>query len=529
MQLRLELYLYPGMNFSARHISRCKARFAQLLLPCVFFLLPALSWAASDWSSEILYFVLIDRYADGDSTNNRRVERSNPGGYHGGDLKGLTQHLDELADLGITALWINPVQKQVNQSFYASAPAKLGIPEFKHWGFHGYWIDDFTAMEPQFGTLDDLKHLVDEAHKRNIKVLLDVVYNHAGYGSSYESRRTSDGQGWVRPGEGNCDVDPITCRVGGLPDFRTELPEVRDYLLEANITLAKEAGVDGFRLDTFKHVDTAFWLEHRRRTQAEINKNFFLLAEYWGGNASSLDPFFAQDEIDAGFDFGFKGGCESFVNGRGRTIAYGSYLASRHKVRKGYLLADYLSSHDEPMALYDLGGDKDKFRICAAIQMTSIGLPVIYYGEEVARAGSEWPLNRTDMPWGDRDIKPGKGGARDESMREYYKTLLHIRRHHPALSRGDYTLLSGPQDAVLAYIRHEEESGDNVMVLVNRDERELTADFMLPGIWNEKPVSDELNGKPVTIAAGRVNLIMAPKSVRILSIDSGVSLGKADH
>jgi len=517
------------MKFRTRKSRPALARFAPFLLSCIFLLSPAFSWAAPDWSDDILYFVLIDRYADGDSTNNRRVERSNPGGYHGGDLKGLTQHLDELADLGITALWINPVQKQVPQGFYASAPANLGIPEFKHWGFHGYWIDDFTAMEPQFGSLDDLKHLVEEAHKRHIKVLLDVVYNHAGYGSSYESRRTSDGQSWMRSGEGNCEVDPITCRVGGLPDFKTELPEVRDYLLNANITLAKQAGVDGFRLDTFKHVDTDFWLEHRRRTRAELGKDFFLLAEYWGGNASSLDPFFARDEIDAGFDFSFKGSCESFVNGRGRTVAYGSYLASRHKVRKGYLLADYLSSHDEPMALYDLNGDKAKFQICAAIQMTSIGMPVIYYGEEVARAGSVWPLNRTDMPWGDRDIKPGNALPRDESMREYYKALLHIRRHHPALSRGDYTLLSGPQDAVLAYIRHDAASGDNVMVLVNRDDKESATDFMLPGIWpdiwNGKPVVDELTSKPVTVAAGRIELIMAPKSVRILSLASG----KAEH
>ena len=513
------------MNFRAFNPIPSKTRFAPFFLFCILFLLPAFSWAAPDWSADILYFVLIDRYADGDSSNNLRVQRSNPGGYHGGDLKGLTQHLDELADLGITALWINPVQKQISKPVYASAPANLGIPEFQHWGFHGYWIDDFNAIEPQFGTLDDLKHLVSEAHERHIKVLLDVVYNHAGYGSHYETLKTSDGQPWMRSGEGNCDVDPITCSVGGLPDFRTELPEVRDYLLNANINLAKEAGVDGFRLDTFKHVGTDFWLEHRRRTRAELGDKFFLLAEYWGGDASSLDPFFQRDEIDAGFDFGFKGSCESFVNGRGRAVAYGSYLRSRHKVRKGYLLADYLSSHDVPMALYDMGGDKAKFRICAAIQMTSIGIPVIYYGEEVARSGSIWPLNRTDMPWGDRDILPGKGKPRDESMREYYKKLLHIRRHHPALSRGDYTLLTRPKDAVLGYIRHDVASGDAVMVLVNRNDKESTADFMLPGawpgIWDGKPVSNELNGKTVTIADGHIALNMAPKSVQILTLDSG--------
>ncbi len=512
------------MNFRTRLTDHTLARFALGSLLCIL-LSPAQSWAAADWSDEILYFVLIDRYADGDLTNDQRVERGNPGGYHGGDLKGLADHLDELADLGITALWINPVQKQVAKGFFASAPASLGIPEFKHWGFHGYWIDDFTAMEPEFGSLDDLKHLVEEAHKRQIKVLLDVVYNHSGYGSQYESRKTSDGQSWVRTGEGNCDVDPITCSVGGLPDFRTELPEVRNYLLDANITLAREAGVDGFRLDTFKHVETDFWLEHRHRTRAELGENFFLLAEYWGGDASSLDPFFARDEIDAGFDFGFKGSCESFVNGRGRAVAYGSYLRSRHKVRKGYLLADYLSSHDEPMALYDMDKDKARFRICAAIQMTSIGMPVIYYGEEVARAGSVWPLNRTDMPWGDRDILPGKGKARDESMREYYKALLHIRRSHPALTHGDYTLLTGPKDTVLAYVRHDAANDDSVMVLVNRDDKEAAADFALPDSWRGKPVEDDFNKRPLVIADGHLQLNMAPESVRILSL----ATGKAEH
>ncbi|MBU1775469.1 MAG: alpha-amylase, partial [Gammaproteobacteria bacterium] len=408
---------------------------------------------------------------------------------------------------------------------YASAPAKLGLAEFRHCGFHGYWIDDFNALDPHFGAMGDLQTLVAEAHKRNIKVLLDVVYNHAGYGAGYESRRTSDGQSWLRFGEGNCEVDPVTCRVGGLPDFRTELPEVRDYLLQANIDLARQAGVDGFRLDTYKHVATDFWLEHRRRTRAEIGRDFFLLAEHWGGDAKSLDPYFEKDEIDAGFDFSFKGSCEAFVNGRGRAVAYGSYLASRHKVRKGYLLAHYLSSHDEPMALYNLGNDKDKFRICAAIQMTSLGLPVIYYGEEVARAGSEWPLNRTDMPWGERDIRPGKGKARDEAMRDYYKALLHIRREHPALRRGDYTLLSGPKEPLLAYLRHDAASGDSVMVLVNREDRELAADFMLPEWLNGKPLMDDLNKKASLSSTGRITLPMDPRSVRILSAGSG----KAEH
>ena len=491
------------------------------LLSCLLFFFPLYSGVAADWSDEVVYFVLIDRYADGDSGNNRGVERRNPGGFHGGDLRGLTQQLDELAELGITALWINPVQKQIAQCPYANAPAKLGLAEFRHCGFHGYWIDDFETLDAHFGTLADLKLLVDEAHKRHIKVLLDVVYNHAGYGSRYASRRAADGQSWLRTGEGNCDVDPVSCSVGGLPDFRTELPEVRDYLLQANIDLSKQAGVDGFRLDTYKHVSTDFWLEHRRRTRAELGRDFFLLAEHWGGDAASLDPYFARDEVDAGFDFGFKGNCESFANGRGRAVAYGSYLASRHKVRKGYLLAHYLSSHDEAMALSNLHNDRDKFRLCAAIQLTSLGLPVIYYGEEVARAGSEWPLNRTDMPWGARDILPGKGKVRDETLRAWYKQLLHIRRHHPALRRGDYTLLSGAQDKWLAYVRSDAASGDSILVLVNREDSEAAVDLMLPAAWHGKPLLDELQHAALPPSGDTLQLRLAPASVRIFGIASG--------
>jgi len=475
---------------------------------------------AADWSGEVLYFVLIDRFADGDRSNNQRVERRNPGGYHGGDLKGLIQQLPELADLGVTALWINPIQLQMDRGLPAQAPPKLGVPEFTHWGFHGYWIADFQKIEPQFGTLQDLKNLVDEAGKRGIKVLLDVVYNHPGYASIYEGRRTAQGEDWIRPGEGNCEVNPVTCRVGGLPDFRTELPEIRDYLLEANLALARASGVAGFRLDTYKHVASDFWLEHRRRTRAAMGPDFFLLAEHWGGTAESLDGFFERDEVDSGFDFSFKGNCEAWVQGRGRTVAFGSYLRGRHRVRPGYVLAHYLSSHDEPMALGNLGGDKQKFRLCVAVQMTSLGMPVIYYGEEVGRGGTEWPLNRNDMPWGARDVMPGRGVPRDESLRDFYKRLIALRKQHPALTRGDYTLLTGREDRVLAYSRRDAASGDQVLTLLNRDDKPAVVDYALPANWPAGPLADRLQSGTVAPADGRIRLELAPQSVRVLVPDT---------
>jgi glycosidase len=489
--------------------------FAIFLLFLVVAQHSAYAQVGTRWGNEILYFVLIDRFADGDSTNNHRVERRNPGGYHGGDLKGLTAQLDELADLGITAIWINPVQKQMDQGMYAQGLAKLGVPDFTHWGFHGYWIDDFSVIEPHFGTRDDLKNFVEAAHRRGIKVLLDVVYNHSGYSSPYKKRSTAGGESWMRLGEGNCEVDPVKCAVGGLPDFKTELPEVRNYLLDANLDLAKYAGVDGFRLDTYKHVESDFWREHRQRTRSEVGPDFFLLAEHWGGTASSLDEFFARDEVDAGFDFSFKGSCEGFVLNRGRAIAFGSYLGKRHKIRPGYLVAHYLSSHDEPMSLANLSGDKDKFRICVAVQMTTLGMPVIYYGEEVARGGSEWPLNRNDMPWGERDIRPGKGVARDEALRSDYRQLIKLRKSHPALTRGDFLLLTGAQDPALAYLRHDPESKDSVLVIANRGDTPLTVNYPLPATWAADDMADAASDETITLTEKRFEVVVAPKTVRI--------------
>lgn len=473
----------------------------------------ALPLASRTWADEVLYFVLVDRFADGDATNNRGVDRRNPGGWHGGDLKGLTAQLDELRSLGVTALWINPVQLQQPRGMTASAP---GAGSFVHEPFHGYWIADFTQMEPHFGSEDDLKRLVDEAHRRGIKVLLDVVVNHAGYNNAYTSRRTAAGVPWLRVGEGDCDANPVTCAVGGLPDFRTELAEVRDYLLDANIGLARRTGIDGFRLDTYKHVESAVWQEHRRRTRAELGAGFFLLAEHWGGTAQSLDPYFERDEVDAGFDFSFKGSCEGWVTGRGRSVAYAAYLRSRHQVRAGHVLAHYLSSHDEPMMLANLQGDRQRFRVCVALQMTSLGMPVVYYGEEVARGGDAWPFNRNDMPWGERDILPGRGVARDEALRESYRRLIRIRLSHPALRRGDYTMLTQPADRVLAFMRRDAASGDAVIVLANREDEALAADIALPPAWTAAAARDSLSGEPATIGEGRLRITLAPKSVRIV-------------
>ena len=467
---------------------------------------PAGPSVTSKWAKEILYFVILDRFADGDPSNDADVDIQAKGTFHGGDMKGLRAHLNEISDLGVTALWITPVVKNI-PGFVTGA----GFPD---WGYHGYWADDFTKVDPRFGTEEDLKALVDDCHKKGIKVLLDVVYNHAGYDSHYLTDPKT--KSWLRVESlGTCGTDDITQCVAGLPDFKTENQEVADYLLNANLQLAKRVGVDGFRLDTVKHIDHAFWQEHRKRTREFLGQDFFLLGEVWGGDPQVLDPYFENDELDAGFDFSFQGNVISFVAGRGRTIAFDRYLKSREKVRNGYILCHFLSTHDVPGALFQFKGDKDLFRLAVVLQFTSVGIPLIYYGEEVGRAGGDWPDNRSDMPWGDRKIKPGEGQPRDEKLRADYIKIITIRKAHPALWEGYHTGLSTEGD-LLVFRMDDPVSGDTVVVAVNRGAAPAPATFQVPTSWTESGITDAYNNnEAVTVKDGQVQSTIPPKGARI--------------
>jgi glycosidase len=464
------------------------------------------------WADSVLYFVILDRFADGDAHNNRAVNIRQKGTFHGGDLAGLRQQLDEIASLGATAIWITPVVDQID-GFVTGA----GFPD---WGYHGYWADDFSKVDPRFGTEAELKALVDDAHARGLKVILDVVYNHAGYDSKYVTDpRTS---GWLRVG-GSCGTDDLTLCVSGLPDFKTEQPEVADFVMKSQIERAKRVGLDGFRLDTVKHVDHSFWQEHRRRTREQVAENFFLVGEVWGGDAGSLDPWFAGDEMDAGFDFSFQGNVLGWLQGRGRTVAFDRYLKSREKVRQGYLLSQYLSSHDVKGALSILEGDRELFRLAALLQMTTQGMPTIFYGEEVGRPGGDWPDNRSDMPWGDRQIQPGAGQPRDEALREDYRRLIAIRRAHPALSRAPHTPIASEGD-LLVFLRRDEASGasgDTVVVAINRAAAPATASFDAPAEWKDSPVRDFWKEEDVQRSGARIEITVGPKDARILGVIHG--------
>ena len=481
---------------------------ASLLLAGLLAAAAAVPKPARPWSDDILYFVLVDRFADGDPGNDANVDRKAKGAFHGGDLKGLLAQLDEIASLGVTAIWVNPLVKNI--------PGHVDGAGFPDWAYHGYWADDFTSLDPRFGTEEDLRKLVEACHARGIKVLLDVVYNHAGYDTRY--LRDPKTRKWLRSTiVGDCGEDDLTSCLAGLPDFKTEQPEVAKFLLDAQIAWAKRSGIDGFRLDTVKHVDHPFWQEHRKRTRAELGPQFFLLGEVFGADAEVLEPWFEPDEMDAGFDFSFQGNVLGFVQGRGRTVAFNRYLEMRQKIRPGHLVAHYLSTHDTTGALFQLKGDMALFRLAAVLLFTTSGIPVVYYGEEVGRLGGEWPDNRSDMPWGTRDVLPGAGLPRDDALRRDYQKLIGIRKAHPALSRGNHIALS-TEGNLYVFARRDAASKDLVVVAVNRGSEPATATFAAPPEWEAARVVDSLDASttPPTRSTGSLTVKLGPRQSQIL-------------
>jgi alpha-amylase len=222
--------------------------------------------------------------------------------------------------------------------------------------------------------------------------------------------------------------------------------------------------------------------------------------------------------MDAGFDFSFQGNVLAFVQGRGRTVAFDRYLKSRDKVRAGHLLSPYLSSHDTPGALFQLQGDKQLFRLAAALELTVSGLPMIYYGEEVGRPGGDWPDNRSDMPWGNRKIEPGAGKPRDEVMRAWYKKLIAVRRAHPALSHGIYESVSSDGD-LLVFRRRDEAAKDTVLVAVNRGAQAATVAFDPPAEWEGRAAYDEISGERPARKDARFAGTVEPRGVAVFAAE----------
>ncbi|WP_341347033.1 pullulanase [Paenibacillus sp. FSL H3-0469] len=464
-----------------------------------------------DWDEARIYFALTDRFKDGDPDNNENVDTTHPEAYHGGDFRGMIDNLDYLKELGINTLWITPVVDNIDFNQGVSFGGK-------QYAYHGYWAKDFTKLDEHLGDMDTFKELIDKAHDRGIKIMVDVVLNHTGYGlkeSDEQSGVTAEDKarfaGMLRTDGVQADKDVIRGELSGLPDFRTEDPAVREKLIAwqtgwlDNARTERGDTIDYFRVDTVKHVEDTTWKAFKNALTT-IDPSFKLVGEYFGGTADNDGGTLQSGQMDGLLDFGFKEQAKRFAGGS--ITAVDAYLQEREaKISNTRMMAQFLSSHDEDGFLSEyVDGDKGKLKVAAALQITAKGQPVVYYGEELGRSGKnagnmaegEFSRNRGDMPWDQL--------AAEQGLRDHYKKLLNIRANYSEVyARGTRSWLAGNDES--GYLAFNKQYGKtNIVTVINSKAEGLNVEIPVP-YAPLSAVKDEYSGKEYTVsAAGKVSI-----------------------
>jgi len=502
------------------------------------------------WNSATIYFLLTDRFKNGNPANDRAAGRAKDGAklrnFEGGDLAGLLQEIEAgyFDSLGVTAIWMTPFVEQI----HGSVDEGTG----KTYGYHGYWTRDWTAVDPALGTKGDLRAVVDAAHRRGIRVLMDAVVNHAGPGTTKDPAWPSE---WVRTGP-NCTYKDYTTTVdctlvSTLPDIRTdsdvpvELPPAllakwdregrknrevieleaffhrtgyprapRYYVIKWLTDWVREIGFDGYRVDTAKHFEPSVSPELKREAalaladwrrkhpdQARDTLPFYMVGEVYGWEPSQARGYdfgdrkvdFFANGYDALINFGFKsdtGSLDRLFTRYSATISDGAL--------RGVSLLNYLSSHDD-------GSPHDPDRrdpLGAGTRLLlAPGGAQIYYGDELARplkvSGAVGDANlRSLMNWGDRE--------RRAKVLEHWRKLGRFRRDHPAVGAGVHRTL---QAKPYIFSRMLESAGRVDRVLVAMDQGAGEKRIPVFGVFPDgTALVDGYSGVVATVRNGAVSL-----------------------
>lgn len=385
-----------------------------------------------DWDESVIYFMVTDRFFDGNESNNtasgaKTYGKDNAGLYHGGDFAGITQKLDYLEDLGINTIWITPIVENI-PGVTVTDTGKEDVPY--NAAYHGYWASDFTKLNPTLGTEEEFQTLIDQAHNRGIRIMVDIVVNHAGYDTDFGDM--------IRSGEDIVSGSDQKDSLSNLPDFRTEDPAVSAQLVKWQTQWVKDFGIDYFRVDTVKHVENDTWAE-LKNALTETDPNFKMIGEYAGGGYASNGNTLGTGEMDSDLDFDFNDQATNFVKGNISSVE--SFLTSRNSgLNNTYMTGQFLGSHDEDgfkKKLLDGGMAEDAATaasmVAASLQITAKGQPVIYYGEEIGLTGlNNYPYqtNRYDFDWTMVNS--------DNKTYQHYKKMLSIRNAYTdVFARGD--------------------------------------------------------------------------------------------
>lgn len=454
-----------------------------------------------DWDESVIYFMVTDRFFDGNESNNtasgaKTYGKDNAGLYHGGDFAGITQKLDYLEDLGINTIWITPIVENIS-GVTVTDTGKEDVPY--NAAYHGYWASDFTKLNPTLGTEEEFQTLIDQAHNRGIRIMVDIVVNHAGYDTDFGDM--------IRSGEDIVSGSDQKDSLSNLPDFRTEDPAVSAQLVKWQTQWVKDFGIDYFRVDTVKHVENDTWAE-LKNALTETDPNFKMIGEYAGGGYASNGNTLGTGEMDSDLDFDFNDQATNFVKGNISSVE--SFLTSRNSgLNNTYMTGQFLGSHDEDgfkKKLLDGGMAEDAATaasmVAASLQITAKGQPVIYYGEEIGLTGlNNYPYqtNRYDFDWTMVNS--------DNKTYQHYKKMLSIRNAYTdVFARGDRkTILASDENGYDIVSR----SYKGTKLYVGLNIKDVAQTVEIPVSENNGTVLKDLySGKTYTVSNGKIKVII---------------------
>lgn len=503
-----------------------------------------------NWNAANIYFLLTDRFNNGNPSNDVNFDRTSKTGklrgFEGGDIKGVTAKIKEgyFTDLGINAIWMTPIVEQI----HGNTDEGTGVT----YGFHGYWTKDWTVIDPNFGTKEDLKELVEVAHSKGIRILLDAVINHTGPVTEKDPVWPSD---WVRTSP-QCRYDTyentITCTlVKNLPDIKTESNEEvelppqlvakwkaegryeqevaeldaffkrtghprapRFYIMKWLTDYITEFGIDGYRVDTVKHTEEFVWQEFREACDyafTEFKKNnpdkvvdntdFFLVGEVYNYGISGGQYFNFGDKKVNYFDKAFH----SLINFEFKWNAkqmpvnevYAKYNSALNKEMKGYGVLNYLSSHDDGQPFDPKRENAEK---TGTLLLLAPGASQVYYGDESARSliidGTEGDATlRSFMNWEELE------NDKQKSVLSHWQKLGQFRARHASVGAGIHNEISNSEGFVFSRVLNEDK------VVVGIDLKGNSKSIHVEGVFeNGAKIRDAYSGAESVVENGKLTL-----------------------
>ncbi|WP_306781975.1 alpha-amylase family glycosyl hydrolase [Agathobacter rectalis] len=470
-----------------------------------------------DWDEAVIYFAVTDRFFDGNTSNNdaygvKDYNTGDKGGssYHGGDFAGLTQKLDYLKDLGVNTIWITPIVENITSDQHDADT------DTATYGYHGYWASDFTKLNKHLGTEEEFAALIDAAHSRGMKLMVDVVLNHAGYGTEKYFNNILEGADgkkikMLRDSSNTVSGDDKQDALSDLPDFVTEDAEVRNQLIKWQTDWMEKYKIDYYRVDTVKHVDSTTWSAFKN-SLTKVNPDFKMIGEYSGAGYANTAGELGTGSMDALLDFDFNDFAKDFVGGKISTVE-NSLLKRNAALNNTATMGNFLNNHDDD-TLQELLVKKsglsaeeayNLMKVAATLQITAKGQPVIYYGDELGQAGAnDWPYqtNRRDFDWTELEAQK----TNSNSIYNHYKTMLSIRNAYTdVFARGSRTsILSSDEDGYDVIARSYGDTTLYVGMNINKKATEVTI-----------PVSAEAGSKMENLYDGNEYTVSADKTVTV--------------